>query len=107
MPEIERQERALLALDEDQPGDLVVRWNLHRGFRYQAAKQRYEPFDRLIDEDIETRRTLARMVLGAYKARRKVWVTANNKAEGSAPLSLLKLAQEIAAGLIRAPAVAP
>ena len=24
----------------------VVRWNLHRGFLYQAAKQRYEPFDR-------------------------------------------------------------
>jgi hypothetical protein len=39
------------------------------------------------------------MVVGAYKARRKVWVTANNKAEGSAPLSLLKLAQEIAAAL--------
>jgi histidine ammonia-lyase len=32
----------------------------------------------------------------AFKAGRKVWITANNKAEGSAPLSLLKLAQEIA-----------
>jgi len=99
MPEIERQERALSALDGKTPGDLVVRWNLHRGFRYQAAKQRYEPFDKLVDEDPETRRTLARMVVGAYKARRKVWVTANNKAEGSAPLSLLKLAEEIAQNL--------
>jgi uncharacterized protein YecE (DUF72 family) len=96
MPEVERQERALAVLDGDSPGDLVVRWNLHRGFRYQAAKQRYEPFDRLVDEDPETRLALARMVVGAYKARRKVWVTANNKAEGSAPLSLLKLAEEIA-----------
>jgi uncharacterized protein YecE (DUF72 family) len=96
MPEVERQEAALRALDGEQPGDLVVRWNLHRGFLYQAAKQRYEPFDRLVDEDPETRRTLARMVVGSYKARRKVWVTANNKAEGSAPLSLLKLAEEIA-----------
>ncbi|MFI4999036.1 MAG: DUF72 domain-containing protein [Reyranellales bacterium] len=99
MPEVERQEAALKALDGDRPGDLVVRWNLHRGFLYQAAKQRYEPFDRLIDEDPETRRTLARMVVGTYKARRKVWVTANNKAEGSAPLSLLKLAEEIASVL--------
>jgi uncharacterized protein YecE (DUF72 family) len=96
MPEVERQEAALRALDGDTPGDLVVRWNLHRGFLYQAAKQRYEPFDKLVDEDPETRRTLARMAAAAFKAKRRVWITANNKAEGSAPLSLLKLAGEIA-----------
>jgi len=96
MPEIERQEAALRALDGDAPGDLVVRWNLHRGFLYQAAKQRYEPFDRLVDEDPETRLILARMAAAAFKAKRRVWITANNKAEGSAPLSLLKLAEEIA-----------
>jgi uncharacterized protein YecE (DUF72 family) len=96
MPEVERQERALTALDGDTPGDLVVRWNLHRGFLYQAAKQRYEPFDRLVDEDPESRKILARMAARAFKAGRKVWITANNKAEGSAPWSLLKLAVEIA-----------
>ena len=96
MPEIERQEAALKALDGEEAGPLVVRWNLHRGFLYRAAKQRYEPFDRLVDEDGETRRVLARMAAAAYKARRKVWITANNKAEGSAPLSLLELAREIA-----------
>lgn len=95
MPEVERQEMALKALDGDAPGPLVVRWNLHRGFRYQAAKQRYEPFDRLVDEDGETRRALARMAATAFKAGRKVWITANNKAEGSAPLSVLELAREI------------
>jgi len=96
MPEVERQEIALKALDGDTPGPLVVRWNLHRGFLYQAAKQRYEPFDRLVDEDPETRLVLARMAANAFKAKRKVWITANNKAEGSAPLSLVKLAEEIA-----------
>ena len=96
MPEVERQEAALKALDGDTPGPLVVRWNLHRGFLYQAAKQRYEPFDKLVDEDPETRRILARMAARAFKAGRKVWITANNKAEGSAPLSLVKLAEEIA-----------
>ena len=96
MPEAERQEAALAALDGVVPGDLVVRWNLHRGFLYQAAKQRYEPFDKLVDEDPETRRTLARMAARAFKAGRKVWITANNKAEGSAPLSLVKLGEEIA-----------
>lgn len=96
MPEVERQDVALRTLDGDNPGPLIVRWNLHRGFLYQAAKQRYEPFDRLVDEDIQTRRTLARMAAEAVKAGQKVWITANNKAEGCAPLSLLKLAQEIA-----------
>ena len=96
MPEAERQEVALAALDGDTPGDLVVRWNLHRGFLYQAAKQRYEPFDKLVDVDPETRGVLARMAGAAFKANRRVWITANNKAEGSAPLSLLKLAGEIA-----------
>jgi len=96
MPEVERQEAALKALDGETPGPLVVRWNLHRGFLYQAAKQRYEPFDRLVDEDGETRQALARMAARAFKAGRKVWITANNKAEGSAPLSVLELAREIA-----------
>lgn len=97
MPEVERQAVALEALDGEAPGDLVVRWNLHRGFLYQAAKQRYEPFDKLVDEDIESRKMLARMAAAAFNAKRRVWITANNKAEGSAPLSLLKLSQEIAA----------
>jgi hypothetical protein len=99
MPEVERQAAALKALDGDTPGDLVVRWNLHRGFLYQAARQRYEPFDRLVDEDPESRRMLARIAADAFKAGGRVWITANNKAEGSAPLSLLKLAGEIAEAL--------
>ena len=99
MPEVERQAVALKALDGDTPGDLVVRWNLRRGFLYQAAKQRYEPFDRLVDEDVESRKVLAQLAATAFKAKRRVWITANNKAEGSAPLSLLKLAGEIAKAL--------
>ena len=99
MPEVERQEVALKVLDGGRPGDLVVRWNLHRGFLYQAAKQRYEPFDKLVDEDPETRRTLARMAVRAFRGKRRVWITINNKAEGSAPLSAAKLGEEIAAAL--------
>jgi uncharacterized protein YecE (DUF72 family) len=99
MPEVERQEAALRVLDGDTPGPLIVRWNLHRGFLYQAALQRYEPFDRLVDEDIETRRVLARMAAATFRAGKKVWIAANNKAEGSAPLSLLKLAEEIVENL--------
>ncbi|MBV8189663.1 MAG: DUF72 domain-containing protein [Alphaproteobacteria bacterium] len=108
MPEVERQERALQLLDATAPGrlsgsfpgPLVVRWNLHRGFRYEAAKRRYEPFDKLLDEDILTREVLARMAAEAFKAGQMVWIVANNKAEGSAPLTLLELAREIAKNLV-------
>ena len=96
MPEIERQQIALGVLDGSRPGTLVVRWNLHRGFLYEAARQRYEPFDKLLDEDTQTRKILARMAADAFAAGQKVWITANNKAEGSAPLTLLELAREIA-----------
>ena len=85
MPEVERQETALEALDGGTPGDLVVRWNLHRGFLYQVAKQRYEPFDRLVDEDPESRQILAPHGRPCLQGGRRVWITANNKAEGSAP----------------------
>ena len=36
------------------------------------------------------------MAAKAFKQGQKVWITANNKAEGCAPLSLLELAREIA-----------
>ena len=55
--------------------------------------------DSLDVHDPESRRILARMAARAFKAGRKVWITANNKAEGSAPLSLMKLAEEIAGHL--------
>ena len=45
---------------------------------------------------IETSERQASLAAAAFKAKRRVWITANNKAEGSAPLSLLKLAEEIA-----------
>ncbi len=76
-----------------------MRWNLHRGFLYQAAKQRYEPFDRLVDEDLESRKMLGPDGRRCLQSQARVWITANNKAEGSAPLSLLKLAVEIVANL--------
>jgi len=75
---------------------LVVRWMLGRGLEYVAAKERYEPFDRLVDEDPLSREMIARTVLDATLAERDVFVIADNKAEGSAPLTLFRLAERIA-----------
>jgi uncharacterized protein YecE (DUF72 family) len=80
------------------PGPLVCRWNLHSKhgrYGYEAAKSQYEPFDKLIDEDPTTREQLARVIAGTVKGGQRAMVTINNKAEGSAPLSVFKLAQSI------------
>jgi len=81
------------------PGGLVVRWNLHAGFRYADAKAQYAPFNKLVDEDPETRATLARVIAATALAGYPVYLSANNKAEGSAPLTLIKLAEAIAGEL--------
>lgn len=80
-------------------GALVVRWNLHAGFQYEEAKDRYAPFDRLVDPDPQTRAALARLCVTALQRADDVFVIVNNKAEGSAPLSAFELAGAIAAQL--------
>ena len=57
----------------------------------RRAQNRYFPFNRLIDQDPETRELLARLAHDVLTLGRPIWIIANNKAEGSAPLSLLAL----------------
>jgi uncharacterized protein YecE (DUF72 family) len=82
---------------DDSPIPLVARWNLHAGHRYEEAKQAYFPFDRLVEEDVSTRNALASLAARAAARGREVFITINNKAEGSAPCSVEKLAAAIAA----------
>ena len=103
MPVAARQSAALRAMDAlDEEGDdwrlkgpLVVRWNLAGGLRYEEARTRYAPFDRLVDPDIPTRGTLAHLIHVAIKSNQPSFIVANNKAEGSAPLTLLELARAV------------
>jgi len=74
---------------------LVIRWSLHSGFRYEEAKERYAPFNVLVDEDPEGRAQVAALALEATRARQETYVIANNKAEGSAPLTIRKLSELI------------
>ncbi|CAB3786542.1 hypothetical protein LMG28138_02245 [Pararobbsia alpina] len=99
MPDPLRQAAALALLDDETVGPLVVRWSLHAGFEYETAKAQYAPFDRLVDEDANTREALAELAARYAIAGQPVFITVNNKAEGSAPLSCVKLAQAILATL--------
>jgi len=103
MPAAARQSAALRAMDAlDEEGDdwrmkgpLVVRWNLAAHLRYEEAKERYAPFDRMVDPDIPTRGTLAHLIHVAIKSGQPSYIIANNKAEGSAPLTLIELAKAV------------
>jgi uncharacterized protein YecE (DUF72 family) len=74
---------------------LVVRWMLGDGQDYEAARDRYAPFDRIVDPDPDTR---ARVVELVRRAPRPAYVLINNKAEGSAPASAVLLARALVAG---------
>ena len=75
---------------------IVVRWNLHAGRDYEGAKALFFPFDRLVEEDVTTRTALASLASRAAAAGRESFITINNKAEGSAPRSVVALAARIA-----------
>ncbi len=92
MPGVAQQLEALYGLA---PGPLVARWNLHAGYAYEEAKEHYRPFNRLVDEDPQSREGLADACAAAVISGQPAFVTANNKAEGSSPLSMAKLARRI------------
>ena len=75
---------------------LVIRWSLHSGFKYEEAKARYAPFNALVDEDPDGRSQVAQLVREAADGDLDAYVIVNNKAEGSAPLTIRKLADLIA-----------
>ena len=92
MPPIAEQLPMLRAL---WPGPLVCRWNLHRkhgAYGYEEAKRLYGAFDRMVDPDPETREALAKVAAATTAAGYPAYITLGNKAEGSAPLSVIELA---------------
>ena len=76
---------------------LVVRWLFPRGDSYEEAGARYEPFSRLVDEDIGSRSAIAELVTRALAHDVPAIVTVDNKAVGCAPESLARLARAIVA----------
>ena len=96
MPSLRRQETAI-PLAARSP--LIVRWMLGQGRKYEDAKAEYQPFDRLRAEDVTSRRWIATACVAALHQDRPTMVIVNNKAEGSAPLSIGKLARMISTEL--------
>jgi uncharacterized protein YecE (DUF72 family) len=76
-------------------GPLVIRWLLRRNRGYEEARERYQPFDQLLEPDPQTRTAVATLINDALAQGREVFVIVNNKAEGSSPLTLIELALEL------------
>lgn len=89
MPNIDEQ-----AIVDTGEGPLVIRWLLRRDRAYEEARATYAPFDRLVEPDSESRRRILSLLRDAVGKGREALVIVNNKAEGSAPLSVLQLARE-------------
>ncbi|QDF06178.1 DUF72 domain-containing protein [Myxococcus xanthus] len=95
MPPVGRQAKLTRAFESRA---LVVRWMLPPDLGYEEARARYAPFNQLVDEDVPTRDVLARVCLAALRRDKPTFITINNKAEGSAPLSAIKLAERVVLG---------
>ena len=95
MPTVTEQD-ALLGEAAWRSGAVVVRWMLHPTQEYEAARDRYFPFDRLVDPDPRNRQALVTLLDKLVLAGHETLVIFNNKAEGSAPLSLFTLARDFA-----------
>jgi uncharacterized protein YecE (DUF72 family) len=94
MPPLLQQARAI------PPGarrPLLVRWLLRAGDNYEAAGERYQPFDRLREEDPENRSAIATLVAKAHAHGVPALIAVNNTAEGCAPDGIALLAEELAA----------
>jgi uncharacterized protein YecE (DUF72 family) len=77
---------------------LVIRWSLHSGFKYEEAKERYAPFNAIVDRDDEGHAQVTKLIEEAHATARASFAIVNNKAEGSAPLTVRRIAELLAAG---------
>lgn len=82
-----------LRLRADRAPIQVIRWMLPIGRGYDETKAAFEPFDRLVEPDPDTRAQIVALI----KKAEETYVIVNNKAEGSSPLSIIEIARMLGA----------
>ena len=80
----------------------VTRALLRPGRQYAEAVDAFAPYDRIQDENPELRADLVRLIETAVAARIPAYLIVNNRAEGSAPLTITALARMVAGSALRA-----
>jgi hypothetical protein len=72
---------------------LVARALLRPGRSYDEAVDVFAPYDRIREPNPPLRRDLARLVETAVRTRIPAYLLVNNRAEGSAPLTIAEVAK--------------
>ena len=81
---------------EDQPV-VMTRLLVRPGKWYEDQKQVFAPFDKLVEPDDEMRRDVLEIIRRAVTGSRQAYLLVNNKAEGSAPLTIESIAERFVA----------
>ncbi len=82
---------------------LMIRLLLRPGTKYASQREAFRPFNRLVDVDEGMRRDVAGLLHEAVQRAQPTYVLVSNKAEGSAPLTIRALAEQVVAALGSAP----
>jgi len=83
-------------------GFVVIRLLLRPGTWYEDQRERFRPFNRLVEPDEPMRDDVVALTARALARGRRVYVLVNNKAEGSSPLTVEALAERLAGVLTAA-----
>lgn len=92
MPDVSRQ----LAI----PGiftapHVVCRLSIPPGNRYEDQKRKFAPFDRIVAPNEAVRAAIVELARACRKAQRTLFITVNNKVEGSSPLTIRALIERM------------
>jgi uncharacterized protein YecE (DUF72 family) len=76
---------------------ILARALLRPGRTYDEAVDAFAPYDRIREPNLKLRRDLVRLVETAVRARLPAYLLVNNRAEGSAPLTIAAVAEMLGA----------
>lgn len=82
---------------------IVSRVLLRPGRTYSEAVDAFAPYDRIREQNPELRQDVARLIRQAAELRIPAYILVNNRAEGSAPLTIAAIAAMLATGPNQAP----
>jgi len=74
---------------------VISRLSIPPGHRYEDRRRQFAPFDKLAAPDEATRADVVRLARAAAALSRTLFITVNNKVEGSSPLTIRALAERI------------
>ncbi len=99
MPSITKQRERVRSLGGPASGVLgpvvVARLMLPPGRQYSAQKEAFAPFDRIVVPQLKMRDEVLDLIEACVREALPIYIIVNNKAEGSAPLTIEALAERI------------